>query len=164
MTTTHDQAEHQMTTTTPDTPVDIVEAEGRRGLPWLRLIIAFGLGLVLAAVASVAAVYAYQQQYAGRVVPGVRVGQVDLSGLDPVTAKARILAAYGSFGDGKVVIDLGSGGQKAFTYEDAGRRVDADALVAQAMGVGRSGAPLRMVVDQLRTLTKGEVLDPVVTF
>ena len=43
---------------------------------------AFFAGLIAATALGAGALYAYDQQYTGRIVPGVRIGNVDLSGPD----------------------------------------------------------------------------------
>jgi hypothetical protein len=71
-----------MTTTTPDT-VAIPTPETRRSSVRLRFAVAFLVGLLAALGIGAGALYAYDQQYTGRVLPGVRIGAVDLSGLGP---------------------------------------------------------------------------------
>ena len=48
----------------------------------LRLLFGFVLGLLLAAGVAAAGLYAWDQSYDGRVLPGVHGGGVDLSGMD----------------------------------------------------------------------------------
>ena len=77
-----------MTTTTPDT-VGIAVPETRRPSGRLRFAVAFIVGLLLATIVGAGAMYAYDQQYINRVLPGVRIGTVDLSGLDEAAAAER---------------------------------------------------------------------------
>ena len=80
-----------------------------------RLKLRFGLAFVTAVTAvlvlGVGALYAYDQQFRGRVLPGVHVGSVDLSGLSPDEAAARIHQAYDYLGQGLAI--LVAGDQKA---------------------------------------------------
>ena len=80
-----------MTTTTPDT-VGITTADPPRHSLRLRFFVAFLVGLLLAMAGGVGALYAYDQQYIGRVLPGVRIGDVDLSGLDAAAAVGTVAA------------------------------------------------------------------------
>ncbi|MEA2605274.1 MAG: hypothetical protein QOI00_31, partial [Chloroflexota bacterium] len=77
-------------------------APTRRLLP--RFIVAFVLGLIAALGLGVGALYAWGQQYDGRVLPGVRVGSTELGGLSREQAKAKIASAYGSLGTGQVAL------------------------------------------------------------
>src|SRR3954465_16035025 len=81
------------------------ERETRRTSMRLRFALAFGIGLVVALLLGVGALYAYDQQYTGRVLPGVHVGTVDLSGLTPRTAASRLLETYGGLSSRKVVVN-----------------------------------------------------------
>src|SRR4051812_45932839 len=74
----------------------------RRLLP--RFIVAFVLGLIAVLGVGVGALYAWSQQYDGRVLPGVRLGTTDLGGLTREQAEAKIAEAYGSLGTGQVTL------------------------------------------------------------
>ena len=150
-----------MTTTTPETIAIPVEST-RRPSVRKRFAIAFSLGLLVALAAGVGAIYAYDQQYVNRVLPGVRVGAVDLSGLDAGTAAERLSAEYGGLAQGEIVL-AGPDGPIAISYESVGRRPDLDAMVAEALGVGRSGNPLERVVADARTAMRGATVTPRVT-
>ena len=65
----------------------------RRSLA-LRFGVAFVLGFLLAVSISGGVLYAWGQQYEGRVLPGVRIGSTDLGGLTPDQAAAAIASAY----------------------------------------------------------------------
>ena len=63
-----------MTTTTPDTIG--IAAGSPRPSARTRFGIAFLVGLVAALLLGAGALYAYDQQYAGRILPGVSIGSV----------------------------------------------------------------------------------------
>ncbi len=151
-----------MTTTTPET-VGVVVPETGRPSGRLRFTLAFFAGLLLAAVAGVGALYAYDQQYVGRVLPGVRVGPVDLSGLEPAVAAERLRDAYGSLGDGEIVVKTAEG-KTSISFADIDRGPDVEAMVAEAMAVGRDGNALERVIADAQTALRGVTLDPRVTF
>jgi vancomycin resistance protein YoaR len=150
-----------MTTTTPDTIV--LPAEPRRSSPRLRFGVAFLVGLLLATVAGVGAMYAYDQQYLGRVLPGVRLGTMDLSGLGPEAAAERIAAEYASLSEGELILQ-GPDGARTIPYAEFGRGPDVDAMVAEAMGIGRGGDPVSRVIEDARTAIRGATIEPRVTY
>ena len=69
-----------MTSAPEPTVFDPVDARprARRLLP--RFIVAFILGLLAVLAVGVGALYAYHQSYQDRILPGVHVGPIDLSG------------------------------------------------------------------------------------
>src|SRR6185295_14292263 len=98
----------------------------------LRFGLAFALGLVGALLIGAAALYIYDRQYTGRVMPGVRVGTVDLSGLTPEAARTQLQGSYGSLSDGRIVL-TGIEEEQVITYAEIGRGPDLDALLDSAM-------------------------------
>ena len=66
------------------------QAPRRRASALARFGVAFLIGLIAAMALGVGALYAYDQQYVGRVLPGVNVGGVDLSGLTEAEASATL--------------------------------------------------------------------------
>jgi vancomycin resistance protein YoaR len=129
----------------------------------IRFGVAFLVGLLAALALGVGALYAYDQQYNGRVLPGVRVGGTDLSGLSPIDARAALERQYAHLGEGSIVL---TAGQAEFTipYASVGRRADLDAMVTDALSVGRSGNPVERVIADARTAFRGVTLEPRVTF
>ncbi|MEX2184275.1 MAG: VanW family protein [Chloroflexota bacterium] len=150
-----------MTTTTPDSIV-LPEAT-RRPSVRTRFAVAFMAGLLAALALGAGAMYAYDQRYEGRIVPGVRVGTVDLSGLDPASATQRLEAEYGGLSEGELVL-AGPDGPHRIAYSDVGRRADIEALVADAMAIGRDGNPIERAVADARTALRGATIEPRVTF
>ncbi|HEX6869150.1 MAG TPA: VanW family protein, partial [Candidatus Limnocylindrales bacterium] len=131
--------------------------------PRKRFALAFVLGLVGALLIGAGALYAYDQQYVGRVLPGVAVGEVDLSGMDPAAAAALLSQAYASETEGELVLE-GPRGPLSIPFEAFGRRVDVDALVAQALAVGRDGNPIERAIADVRTALRGTTLTPAITW
>ena len=155
---------------TASEPIDVLSDEAaptagerRRTSMRLRFGLAFAFGLVVALLLGVGALAAYDQQYAGRVLPGVRVGTVDLSGLTPHTAASRLLETYGGLSSGKVVIN-GPSGPTAITYQSLGRTLATDQLVTEAMAVGRDGNAIDRAVANARTAVRGVTIPPRMTF
>lgn len=150
-----------MTTTTPDS-IGIAGDPPRPSIR-LRFLVAFLVGLLAALALGAGAIYAYDQQYVGRILPGVRVGSVDLSGLDASAARARLVEAYGSLSEGELVL-AGPDGDITLSFAEIGRRADVEAMVAEALAVGRSGSPVERAVADARTAIRGVDLAPSVTF
>ena len=143
--------------TEPTTP------PSRRPSIALRFTVAFLVGMLLTLVVGAGALYAYDQQYVGRILPGVQVGSVDLSGLTQDEAVAELETAYGTVAEGEIVIDTPDGTVR-IPYEKVGRRVDAEAVAVDALAVGRSGSPLDRAIADARTALNGVVLEPSVTY
>jgi vancomycin resistance protein YoaR len=151
-----------MTTTTPDAiAVPTTPPRGRRTK--LRFAVAFLIGLVATLALGTGALYAFDQQYAGRILPGVRIGGLDLSGLDPVAAADRVRTEYASLGEGQLVLS-GPDGTTVITYAQIGRGPDVEAMVAEAMAIGRDGGPIERVIADARTALRGATVEPRVTF
>jgi vancomycin resistance protein YoaR len=142
-------------------PVDRSTAQARRGFPWRRLVFSFILGLILSAVVAGGAIYAYEQQYADRILPNVHVGSVDVSGLTRDAAHDRLAEAYQGYGQGTVRVSL-AGATTEIPYADFDRRPDIDAMVDAAFGIGRAASPVDRLLGELRTVTKGATVTPTV--
>ena len=137
--------------------------EPGRPSPWLRFGLAFGVGLAAVLLVGAGAFYAYDQQYAGRILPGVQVGSVDLSGLAPDDARARLQAGYGSLSNGQIVL-TGVEERQVITYAEIGRGPDVESILDGALAVGRRGSPVDRAVADARTALRGVTLEPSVTF
>ena len=149
-----------MTTTTPDA---IAIPEARQPSSKVRFGVAFLIGLILTTTIGVGALYAYDQQQVGRVLPGVSIGGVDVGGLDPTSASERLQAEYASLGEGEIVIN-GPAGAHRITYAEIGRGPDIEAMLSEAAAVGRSGGVVERIVADVRTAVRGVALTPRVTY
>jgi vancomycin resistance protein YoaR len=121
----------------------------------------FGLLAILAIAAGVLA--AYETSNAGRIVAGVHVGSVDLSGLTPAQAAARLREGYAGLSNGQLVL-AAANRQVTVSFADLGRRVDVDEVVARAMAIGRGGPGIERIAANVRTLVRGILIAPSVTF
>ena len=138
------------------------EAAPVGGRPSRRRRVLLALLVILVPVMLVGAtaggLLAWDAGYEGRVLPGVHVGDADLSGLDRTQAGAAIAAAY-PYQDGRVVLRTPDG-DVAIPYASFGRRPDVDALVDEAMASGRvAGLPERTLA-QLRQAVEGTTIEP----
>jgi vancomycin resistance protein YoaR len=151
-----------MTTITPET-VLIPAPDTSRPSIRLRFGVAFLIGLLITTAIGVGALYAYDRQYVGRILPGVSIGGLDLSGLDGPTAAAAIEQAYGHLGEGSVTFRA-AGKQTTVTFDEIGRGPDVEAMVAEALGVGRYGNPAQRIIADAQTALRGVSISPKVTF
>jgi vancomycin resistance protein YoaR len=148
-----------MTTTTTDAALPMIDRPSRR----FRFAAAFAIGLAAVLILGAGVLYAFDRQFEGRILPGVHVGSVDLSGLSPAEATARLNAAYADLGSGQLVLS-GGASQSSVSYASLGRHLDVDGLVSDAAGVGRAGSPVDRVIGNAKTALRGVVLAPRVVF
>jgi vancomycin resistance protein YoaR len=150
--------------TTPSTPAPAPTPEAHRGRSLgLRFAVAFLLGLLLVAVLGVGALYAYGQHYSGRILPGVHIGAVDLSGMDATAARRALADAYRSLDTGRVVIS-GPEGQVTVSYQQLARGPDLDAMVAEALAAGRQGQPVADLIGAPQAALHGVTLAPRISY
>ncbi|HEY2409495.1 MAG TPA: VanW family protein [Polyangiaceae bacterium] len=76
---------------------------------------------------------------AGRVLPGVHVGMVDLSRLGPEQARDKILEFAQSTSSRALTLEVGSA-RAAVSAQEVGFAIDAPASVTRALSCGREGA------------------------
>ena len=134
----------------------------RRPRIWLRLFTGFVLGLVLVVALSGAALFAADASYEGRVLPGVRVGGMDLSGMDRDQAAATLKAAYASYGAGRLIVRT-TAGDVIVPYADIARAAHVDEMVDAALATGRDGTALERAIGEVRLATGGRTLEPWLT-
>jgi vancomycin resistance protein YoaR len=120
----------------------------------LQLALGFGLGVFGALFLASVAVFGLSHAYDGKIMPGVHVGDVDLSGMTREEAVAKLDEAYAYLSEGKVSVTT-PGGKGTITYQDAGRAPDAEAMVDAAMSIGRGGDPVLGTALALKTFTGG---------
>lgn len=146
-------------TETSDVAIDAPHPHSVR----LRFGVAFILGLVATLAVGVGSLYGYGQLHVGRILPGVRVGPVDLSGLNEADASARLTEAFAGYADGSVRIQTGTT-DVTIPYSAFGRHADVPAMVTAALAVGRDGSAVEQAVAEVRTAVRGVELRPIVTF
>lgn len=152
--------------TTSPTPSTLEEptATGRRSRHLLpRFALAFFLGLVAVLIIGVGALYAYDQQYRDRILPGIRVGSLDLSGMTAGEAASRLHETYDGLGTGQVVLVAGDK-EIVLPYSRARRVADVDSMVGRAMSVGRAGNAVERAIANARTAFRGIDIAPQVRY
>jgi vancomycin resistance protein YoaR len=135
----------------------------RRSLA-LRFAASFVVGALLAVGVGVGALYAWGQQFDGRILPGVQVGDTDLGGLTREQAEAKIAGAYGWLGSGAITLTGPDGHATTIEYDDVGRRLDIAAVVDAALAAGRHGEPLADLIGAPRAALHGVTLGSAVQY
>ena len=139
----------------PEAAIEPIEpTERRHPRARTRFLVAFLISVLVGLAAGAGALYAFDRQYTGRILPGVSVGGVDVAGLTPAEATARLSDAFASYGKGKAILASGDL-QMAINYSDIKRRPDVEAMVAEAMAVGRSGNAVERAILDARTAIRG---------
>jgi vancomycin resistance protein YoaR len=132
-------------------------AKRRRGLGIVRLAVAFVIGALGILVVATVAAFIALSSYATRVVPGVRVGSVDVSGLDRGQLVAKLQNEYAYLGQGEVTVTTPTGAA-TITYQQAGRSPDVAFMADAAMGIGHTGYPIVDAVTMLRSALNGQTI------
>lgn len=134
----------------------------RAGLA-VRFAVAFLLGVVLVIVLGGGALYAYGQQYSGRILPGVTVGRADLSGMTPPVARQRLADVYGTSRAGTITL-AGPDGDRTIGYAAIGREPDIDAMLEAALAAGRHGEGVADLIGAPQTALHGVAVTPSVRY
>jgi len=130
-------------------------------VPKILAALVIGVALFLALMSG--AGFAYAFYHSGHIYPGVSIGGVDLSGMQPAQA-ARVLAEKLTFPEtGKVVFQDGSTVWVAKPAE-LGLTFDVQANALAAYDFGRQGNPLLRTFRQLDAWHGGKNLPPQYTY
>jgi vancomycin resistance protein YoaR len=128
-----------------------------------------GVGFILAFVAGVVGVlalfmvvaFSFSGSYDNRVLPGVKVGNVDLSGSTRDEAIKKLQDGYAYLSQGQVIVTTPVG-TATIGFAEAGRGPDAEAMAHAALAVGHSGGGLGDAITSLHSALLGESVPVVV--
>ncbi len=123
--------------------------------------IAFAVGAIASLLLVTAVALGLSSGYSNRVIPGVHVGPVDVSGLDRVEVIAKLQTYYAYLGQGQVTVTTPVGAA-TITYQEVARRPDVEAMTDAAMTVGHTGNPIGDAASILRSTIAGESVPVVV--
>jgi hypothetical protein len=129
--------------------------------PQAFLAIAGGIALFVFLISLV--VVAFDYQYAGHIYPGISVAGVDLSGLPPSQAAARLAETLNFPGNGKIVFQDGTHTWIAKPAE-LGLFLDPETTALAAYSLGRQGNPLLRLYYQFDAWYAGRDLPPLMIF
>ncbi len=120
-------------------------------------------GAALAAVVVLAAVVGYGLAYRGRIFPGVQVAGVDVGGLTPAEATARLDIVLTYPAEGQVLLTYG---QKTWQANpiNLGFALDNRAAAQEAYRVGRRGGLWERLAERWRARQQGVDVPPVGVF
>jgi vancomycin resistance protein YoaR len=111
------------------------------------------IGALLGVLAVLGGMYAFGQAYTGRILPGVLIGGVDVSGMTEGEARATVDAAFGGLEDGHITV-TSPRVTTVIDFDEVGRVIDRDGMVAAAMGEGRAGTRLEEALAGIRGLNQ----------
>ena len=152
------------TSTSPDAATDaaadVLPVRRPRRVARLAAVLVVGLAAVVAI--SGAGLAAWDAGYDARILPGVHVGSVDVSGLDRATAAQVLASAYG-FGQGRLILRAPDG-DIAIPYSDFARRPDVGAMVDEAMHAGRDATVAERALGEVGQALRGTTLEPRLSF
>lgn len=132
--------------------------------PWVvRLPILMMMGGMLTAMALFLALIVYQVSVAGRIVPGVMVGGVTVSGLSAVEA-ADVLADALTYPDETVFTFRHEGQTWQLTARELGLSIDTTATAEAAFRVGHGNGLADNLTAQLGAWVQGVSVPPVVMY
>jgi vancomycin resistance protein YoaR len=127
----------------------------RRARQGAAVALAFAAGAAGVLILFVATAMAIAAVNADRVLPGVHVGAVDVSGLTRQEAVAKLRNAYSYLSQGDIEITTPSG-SASVGFGSIGRAPDAEAMADAALKAGRTGYPLSDAVTTWRSVVEGQ--------
>lgn len=147
---------------TTDTPA-FEASRPLRDLNLRRLALRLGLGFVALIVIGAIIAFTYAALNAGKVLPGVTIAGMSVAGLDPAAAEQRLRTKLPDVRSGALNLEIGSL-EHRILYSEIGRDYDIDAIVSEAMSVGRGGNPIEQLIAQVGGMFGGVDLQPTVSF
>jgi vancomycin resistance protein YoaR len=135
----------------------------QRRLPFEQLLLTLFLGLVVFFVILLAAGIGFQLFYLGRIMPGVSVGGIDVAGLSPSAATARLATQLTYPLSGRVLLSTPEQSWMASPSE-LGLFLDPEASAKAAFNVGRRGGLYQRLREQWETLQYGYSIAPELVF
>ena len=132
-----------------------------RDLHSAGLILAFGAGVIGVLALFLIIAFSFSGSYNNRVLPGVKVGNVDLSGSTRDEAIKKLQDGYAYLSQGQVIVTTPVG-TATIGFAEAGRAPDAEAMTDAALAVGHSGGGLGDAITALHSALFGESVPVVV--
>jgi hypothetical protein len=128
-----------------------------------KVLVSILFGLVIFGLALVILVFGTQIWFAGRIVPGVMVGGVDVGGLRPQDAALKIAAGVSYPQQGKILL---RDGDRIWVARpaDLGLYVDPQVSAQAAYQIGRSGWLLGQLQEEFTAAYSGQEVAPSMIF
>src|SRR5450759_1014822 len=124
-------------------------------------ILAFAAGAIGVLALFVVVAFSFSGSYNNRVLSGVKVGNVDLSGSTRDEAIKKLQDGYAYLGQGQVIVTTPVG-TATIGFAEAGRAPDTEAMADAALAVGHSGGGLGDAITSLHSALFGESVPVVV--
>ena len=131
--------------------------------PLPQAFVALAGGMALFVILLFAVVIGFDRAYAGQIYPGVSMGGVDLSGLEPQQAAALISERMSFPETGKIIFQYGDKYWIAKPAE-VGLFLDAETSAQAAYNLGRQGGPVARLFLQFQAWYTGTDLPPLLIF
>ena len=133
--------------------------------PNIRRFLGFGVAFIVSALLGLFVVagiaFGFSAGYTNRVLPGIHVGPVDLSGLTRDEAVSRLQSEFSYLGKGEVTITTPVGAA-TITYQQVGRGPDAQVMADEAMAIGHSGWLIPDAAAMVNSAAYGQAIPLVV--
>ena len=128
---------------------------------WLPLLFMVVSGTILAT--AIFAMVGYQMVYLSRVYPGVKVADIDVSGLSATEVVAVVNSQANQYLAKTINIQVDNQ-ILTFSGQELGLRVDADLTANKVYAVGRTGALSTDMLTQLSLLANPYTIDPIIVY
>jgi vancomycin resistance protein YoaR len=122
---------------------------------------AFIGGAIATLVLLSAVAFSFAGSYNNRVVPGVHVGSVDLSGDTRDEAIAKLQAGYSYLSKGEVTVTTPAG-STTITYGQLNRGPDVDVMADTALSLGHTGNPMADAASVIHSALFGQDIPVVI--
>jgi vancomycin resistance protein YoaR len=132
-----------------------------RDLHGAGFILAFALGVIGVLALFMVVAFSFSGSYNNRVLPGVKVGNVDLSGSTRDEAIKKLQDGYGYLSQGQVIVTTPVG-TATIGFAEAGRAPDVEAMADAAMSIGHSGGGVGDAITSLHSAVFGQSVPVVV--
>ncbi len=147
--------------TLPYYPIRHTNRPSSNGLD--RLILSLLISLVIFLAAVPVTLILFEISYGGRIMPGISISGVNVSGLKPADAAGKIAQAYNDSQNGKILLKDGDK-TWAFTPGELGFFIDPEASAMAAYQVGRQGDITAALTAQFHSWWSGTDLPPVAVY
>lgn len=124
-------------------------------------ILAFAVGVMGVLALFMVVAFSFSGSYNNRVLQGVKVGSVDLSGSTRDEAIKKLKDNYAYLGKGQVIVTTPVG-NATIGFAEAGRAPDVKAMTDAALSVGHSGGGVGDAITSLHSAVFGETVPVVV--
>lgn len=129
----------------------------------IQLLFILLVGVLLAALAGTAILFAYESKHASTIYPGVSVGNVDVSNMTVGQAVLKLKEQSDYSSQGKLLITYGEM-RWLYTPGQLGYSLNPYVSAEKAFAVGRDASLVRSLAAQLNSARQGVRIGPVATY